>query len=269
LESLGKKTDKKWRAQLIYKGKKYSAGYFDNEEYAAMNVNLLCDKFEIKRKNPMIDIKFDAIRQVKNPTSKYTGVCWITREKKWRARLTYNGEKYCCGYFDNEEESAMSINLLCDKLGIQRKNTMIDIEPTDTIRQKIKSKMGGQSKPKILMNDQEVKVEEEKYKNTMINIEPADAIQQKTKSSKMYGSKAENIVNEKEVKVEEETIIFGLKDQCEDNFIKQTCQNQKRKRKEDSILNAVIEKQMINTTHNHDQNEVFEEIQKEYIKTFD
>ena len=49
----------------------------------------------------------------------------------------------------------------------------------------------------------------------------------------MHESKAENIVNEKEVKVEEENILYGLKDQCENNFMKQTYQSQKRKRNED------------------------------------
>ena len=53
------KDNKKWRAQLMHKGKKCSTGLFDNEKHAAMKVNLLCDEFGIKRKNPMIDIKFE------------------------------------------------------------------------------------------------------------------------------------------------------------------------------------------------------------------
>ena len=44
--------------------KEYYAGSFDNEEHAAMKVNLICDKFEIKRKNPMIDIEPESIYQV-------------------------------------------------------------------------------------------------------------------------------------------------------------------------------------------------------------
>ena len=39
-------------------------GYFDNEEQAAMSVNLLCNKYGKERKNPMIDIEMDAIQQV-------------------------------------------------------------------------------------------------------------------------------------------------------------------------------------------------------------
>ena len=85
---------------------------------------------------------------------------------------------------------------------------------------------------------------------------------QKKKKFNIYRSEAENIVNEKEVKVEEENILYGLKDQCENNFMKQTYQSQKRKRNKDSILK-------VNTTPNYDGNEVFEELQKEYIKILD
>ena len=43
--------------------KRYYGGYFDNEEQAAMKVNLLCDKYEIERMNPMINITMDEIQQ--------------------------------------------------------------------------------------------------------------------------------------------------------------------------------------------------------------
>ena len=48
----------------MHNGKACCGGLFDTEEHAAMKVNLLCDEFGIRRKNPMIDIEFDAIRQV-------------------------------------------------------------------------------------------------------------------------------------------------------------------------------------------------------------
>ena len=38
------------------------------------------------------------------------------------------------GLFDKEEQAAMSVNLLCDKMGKERKNLMIDIKP-DVIQQ--------------------------------------------------------------------------------------------------------------------------------------
>ena len=58
------KDKNKWRAQLTHNKKKYSGEYFDNEEHAAMKVNLLCDKYKIRRKNPRIDLEPDVIQQV-------------------------------------------------------------------------------------------------------------------------------------------------------------------------------------------------------------
>jgi len=255
------KNRKRWKAQLIYKKKQYYGGFFHFEEDAAMSTNLLCDKYKVKRKNPMIDMKLFEDQQVqvktetkqekeeqkqnkksqlsttiikkkqgvkteydqtveqtlRNSTSQYTCVSWDKNNKKWRALLIHKGKKYFAGLFDNEKHAAMSVNWLCDKFRIQRKNLTIDIE--------------------------------------------FDAIEQKTKSKK-YRSKAENIGNEKEVQVEEENILSGLKDQCEKNFMKRPYK--KRKRNEHSIVNDVIKKEMVNT--NHDGNEVFEEIQKDYIK---
>jgi len=119
---------------LTHNKKQYSDRYFDNEEHAAMRVNLLCDKYGIQRKNPMIVIEPDKIHQVPNQTSKYTGVYWHKDAKKWQTRLMHNKKRYSGGYFDNEEQAAMKINLLCDKNGIEHKNPMIIIKP-DVIQQ--------------------------------------------------------------------------------------------------------------------------------------
>merc|ERR1711925_69896 len=86
------------------------------------------DKNGIDRKNPLIDIKIDKIQQVPNQTSKYNGVSWHKDKKKWQTQFMYNKKKYFGGYFDNEEQAAMKVNLLCDKNGIERKNPMIDQE---------------------------------------------------------------------------------------------------------------------------------------------
>ena len=39
-------------------------GLFDKEEDAAMSINLLCDKYELARKNPTIDVKLFEAYQV-------------------------------------------------------------------------------------------------------------------------------------------------------------------------------------------------------------
>jgi len=76
--------------------------------------------------------------EVQDPTSKYNGVSWNTRDKKWLTQVMHNGKKYSPGKFDNEKHAAMQVNLLCDKFGIKRKNPMIDLEP-DAIQQVIHS----------------------------------------------------------------------------------------------------------------------------------
>jgi hypothetical protein len=122
----------------VHNTKIYFGGYFDNEKQAAMKVNLLCDKFEIERKNPTIYIKPDKIHQAQTNNSKYSkysGVTWMKDKKKWLVRFAHNKNKYYGGIFDIEEDAAMEVNLLCDKYGIERKNTIINNMKTDTIIQ--------------------------------------------------------------------------------------------------------------------------------------
>jgi len=58
---------KQWKAELSHNKKICYGGLFDNEEHAAMKVNLLCDKFEIERRNPTINVRLDEkIRQLEN-----------------------------------------------------------------------------------------------------------------------------------------------------------------------------------------------------------
>jgi hypothetical protein len=67
--------------------------------------------------------------EVQNQTSKFHGVCWHKDNKKWQAELRYNKKNYYGGLFDNEEQAAMKVNVLCDKCGIERKNPKININP--------------------------------------------------------------------------------------------------------------------------------------------
>lgn len=45
-------------------------------------------------------------RSVKGSSSKYVGVCWHTRDEKWRAQIKSNGRVIYIGSFENEEEAA-------------------------------------------------------------------------------------------------------------------------------------------------------------------
>jgi len=51
--------------------------------------------------------------------------------------------------------------------------------------------------------------------------------------------------------------------------MKRPCHGQKRKQKNTSMLNDIIEEHIVNTIPNHGENEIFEEIQKYYIKILD
>ena len=58
------KDAKRWQTLLVHNKERYYGGHFDNEEHAAMQVNLLCDKYETERKNPMINVDLEAIQKV-------------------------------------------------------------------------------------------------------------------------------------------------------------------------------------------------------------
>jgi hypothetical protein len=45
-----------------------------------------------------------------NNTSGYKGVRWSKRDKKWIARITFDGNIKDLGYFDNPEEAAHAYN---------------------------------------------------------------------------------------------------------------------------------------------------------------
>lgn len=72
IEVCWKKENKKWHAHwLAHNKKKYDGGYFyyfDNKVTAAMSVNLICDRYEKKRKYPDIDIQLGEheIRAINN-----------------------------------------------------------------------------------------------------------------------------------------------------------------------------------------------------------
>ncbi|MGB8225740.1 MAG: AP2 domain-containing protein, partial [Sedimentisphaerales bacterium] len=44
-------------------------------------------------------------RKQKKGTSKYRGVCYNKRTKKWRAAISFNGMYKHLGFFDSEEEA--------------------------------------------------------------------------------------------------------------------------------------------------------------------
>ena len=49
-------------------------------------------------------------------TSKYTGVCWLKRDRKWRASIYLNGEKKYLGSFKTELEASEAYQTALKKL---------------------------------------------------------------------------------------------------------------------------------------------------------
>jgi len=109
-----------WLAHFQFNKKIYFAGYFDIEEHAAMKVNLVCDKFELERKNPTVDLDPDTImirQKTKSKMYRSKAQNIANVEEIWPEKKKYND-----GHFDDKVTAAMSENLLSDKYKIKRKN---------------------------------------------------------------------------------------------------------------------------------------------------
>lgn len=86
----------KWRSQIKINGKQICLGYFNKEEEASQ-----C--YENALKNYSLGIEIE----VKKPnfTSKYKGVCFDKRKRKWIAQIKINGSKKHIGTFNTELEA--------------------------------------------------------------------------------------------------------------------------------------------------------------------
>jgi hypothetical protein len=52
----------------------------------------------------------------KNSSSKYRGVGWDKKKKKWRAMIRKDGRFHHIGYFDCEKEAALDYNYVSEKM---------------------------------------------------------------------------------------------------------------------------------------------------------
>jgi AP2 domain len=51
----------------------------------------------------------------RDSTSRFKGVCWVTKQKRWQAQIYYNGKNINLGVFDDEEIAAMVYDLAAIK----------------------------------------------------------------------------------------------------------------------------------------------------------
>ena len=71
----------------------------------------------------------DPARAPTETTSKFWGVNWDRRDKKWRAQYQdADGKRHTIGYFDDEEEAARAYNKAINEAGLEgrRKTNAVD-----------------------------------------------------------------------------------------------------------------------------------------------
>jgi len=223
---------KKWHSHVRFNEKVYYGGLFDNEEDAAMKTNLLCDKFGIRRKNPAVDKELFI---VPNQTSQYFGVSLHKATKKWETKLTHDKKQYFGGLFDREEDAAMKVNLLCDKLGIKRKNPMVIIKPNAIQQHGDKHLINTLQKrnPKKKNNTTRL-LTQKNYKKLLLSSED--------ESSDVESS--ENFSDEEDSVYDYKVTVNSQLDDTKNFYSNDSTRNEKRKRNEENkfTLESVVNK---------------------------
>eukprot|EP00985_Skeletonema_marinoi_P005491 scaffold2384_cov150-Skeletonema_marinoi.AAC.1 len=127
------KRTKKWQAQIFFEGKQRHIGCYENEEDAAVDYARAVFKYrgqgaldnareQRARDTSMVDaFTFDltdvppqppvpkSAGHINEGASKYTGVSFDKRRKKWEAQIMIDGNRNNrhIGYYENEEEAAV------------------------------------------------------------------------------------------------------------------------------------------------------------------
>lgn len=124
ISNLGNVKNKKLNKLLkpfIVSQRYYGIRLFNDNKYKTFNLHRLLatifipNPYNFKRihhidKNPLNNT-LDNLRWVDKPhTSKFRGVSWNTKDKKWRVRIEMNGKDTHIGSFEREEEGALAYN---------------------------------------------------------------------------------------------------------------------------------------------------------------
>ena len=89
---------------------------FDTEIAAAKAVDVW-----LRENGRAAEANFDEsgsfVPRVSTESSKYRGVCWYKKSKKWQARITVAGKREWLGDFDDEVEAAKAYDLRARQVG--------------------------------------------------------------------------------------------------------------------------------------------------------
>ncbi len=66
----------------------------------------------------LVSQRENANRKHLKSTSKYTGVYWYKRDKKWKSRIQINGKNKNLGTFENEHDAHLAYQKELDKIKI-------------------------------------------------------------------------------------------------------------------------------------------------------
>jgi len=91
---------KKWLCRIQINGQRVHLGLFEDEMEAYQTYLKACELIENNEIN-----KIESIIKHPKLTSKYRGVNWSKRTKKWVARVYRDKITYYLGYFEDEEEA--------------------------------------------------------------------------------------------------------------------------------------------------------------------
>jgi hypothetical protein len=111
------KSAKKWRARILINNESKCLGLFANEFEAYQSYIEALKEF---KSTGLVDKTISKNKPI--TTSRFIGVSWDNRDKKWISKMQVNGKRKTLGYYDDELEAAKAyidafIESTKDKLG--------------------------------------------------------------------------------------------------------------------------------------------------------